>query len=100
VTTVSPKAREKRLAYNGWWHSEWVPTQTDPLEDLLATPEQRLGLTHAQILAIQDMLDDPWAPRIQPPERHASIEALRGKIMEELYPPSLESTPVAGGDDK
>jgi len=45
-------------------------------------------------------LDDPWAPRIQPPKRHASIGALRGKIMEELYPPSLESTPVAGGDDK
>lgn len=93
VTTVSPKAKEKRLGYNGWWHSDWVPTAAEPLEDMLATPEQRLTLTHAQILAIQDMLDDPWAPRIQPPERHAKIEALRGKIMDELYPPALSSLP-------
>lgn len=86
VTTVSPEAKEKRLAYNGWWHSPWVPAASDPLEELLATPEQRRGLTHAQVLAIQDMLDDPWAARIQPPERHEAIEELRGKIMQELYP--------------
>jgi len=77
-----------------------VLSQTDPLGELLTTSKQQLRLTHTQIVAIQDMLDDPWAPRIQPPKRHASIGALRGKIMEELYPPSLESTPVAGGDDK
>jgi len=88
VTTVSPRAqgKGKRLAYNGWWHSSWVPKTTDPLETLLDTPEKRLTLTHAQVCAIQDMLDDPWAPRIQPPERHEEIVALRGKIMEELYP--------------
>ena len=91
MTTVSPHAKEKRLAYNGWWHSDWVPTTADPLEEMLGTPAQRMTLTHAQIMVIQDMLDDPWAPRIQPPERHQQIEALRGKIMNELYPPALAS---------
>jgi hypothetical protein len=91
VTTVSPRAKEKRLAYNGWWHSSWVPTANDPdLEERLATP---LQFTHAQITAVQDMLDDPWAPRIQPPERHEKIAELRTKLMEELYP-AARSKPV------
>jgi hypothetical protein len=87
VTTVSPHAREKRLAFNGWWQSSWVPTINDFPEDKLKTPEQRLSLTHAQIEAICDMLDDPWEPRIEPPERRVRIEEIRSNIMAELYPP-------------
>jgi hypothetical protein len=64
----------------------------DPLEEWLSTPEQRRTLTHAQVLAIQDMLDDPWAPRIQPPERQETIENIRQSIMEELYPPPSSSS--------
>mmetsp|Transcript_39548 Transcript_39548/g.86800 ORF Transcript_39548/g.86800 Transcript_39548/m.86800 type:complete len:394 (-) Transcript_39548:83-1264(-) len=93
VTTVSPRARGKRLAYNGWWHSSWVPKAADPLEETLATPEQRLTLTHFQIQSINDMLDDPWAPRIQPPERHDKVVQLRQDIMDELYP-DARSAPV------
>ena len=63
-----------------------MPKPTDPIEEMLATPEHRLTLTHAQIQSINDMLDDPWAPRIQPPERHEAIVDLRRNIMEELYP--------------
>ena len=91
---MSPHATEKRLAYNGWWHSDWLPTaQDEDLVDRLATPEQRMSLTHTQILAIQDMLDDPWAPRIQPPEKDARLRDLRAKIMEELYP-EQRSSPI------
>eukprot|EP00977_Amphora_coffeiformis_P015431 scaffold4510_cov183-Amphora_coffeaeformis.AAC.116 len=94
VTTVSPHATEKRLAYNGWWHCDWLPSaRDDDLEDRLATPEQRMSLTHTQILAIQDMLDDPWAPRIQPAEKEARVRDLRAKIMEELYP-EQRSSPI------
>jgi hypothetical protein len=78
VTTVSPHAKEKRLAFNGWWQSSWVPIANDPLEELLATPEQRRRLTHAQIAALQ--------PQIQPPERRAQVEEIRTKLMSELYP--------------
>jgi Rps23 Pro-64 3,4-dihydroxylase Tpa1-like proline 4-hydroxylase len=94
VTSVSPKSKgNKRLAYNGWWHSSWVPKPTDPLEEMLCSTAQRLTLTHAQIQSINDMLDDPWAPRIQPPERHDQIVELRKSIMEELYP-KAKSSPV------
>jgi Rps23 Pro-64 3,4-dihydroxylase Tpa1-like proline 4-hydroxylase len=93
VTTVSPHATEKRLAFNGWWQSSWIPNMNDPIEELLATPEQRMGVTHTQLLALQNILDDPWAPRIQPPERHGQIEKIRLHIMEELYPPQ-RSMPV------
>ena len=98
VTTVSPRAKGKRLAYNGWWHSSWVPTASDPLEELLATPQQRLGLTHAQVLAVQDLLDDPWAPRIQPPERDVEVRRIRDRIMAELYPQE-KSPPIAVGSE-
>jgi hypothetical protein len=84
---VSPHAKEKRVAFNGWWQSSWVPTASDFPEERFQTPEQRLGLTHAQIEAVRDMLDDPWAPRIEPPERRARIEEIWSKIMAELYPP-------------
>lgn len=93
VTTVSPHAKEKRLAFNGWWQSSLIPTANDNLEEMLSTPEQRQTLTHAQLLAITDMLDDPWMPQIQPPERREKIEAIRLQIMSESYPP-VRSMPV------
>jgi hypothetical protein len=93
VTTVSPHATEKRLAFNGWWQSSWIPNINDPIEKLLATPEQRIGITHTQLLALQNILDDPWAPRIQPPQRQEQIEKIRSQIMQELYPPQ-RSMPV------
>mmetsp|Transcript_37918 Transcript_37918/g.55894 ORF Transcript_37918/g.55894 Transcript_37918/m.55894 type:complete len:362 (+) Transcript_37918:104-1189(+) len=93
VTTVGPQATEKRLSFNGWWQSSWVPNANDPLEEILATPQQRMTLTHAQIMSIQDLLDDPWSPKINPPERSAKIEEIRQQIMKELYPAS-KSLPV------
>mmetsp|Transcript_572 Transcript_572/g.813 ORF Transcript_572/g.813 Transcript_572/m.813 type:complete len:353 (-) Transcript_572:62-1120(-) len=88
VTTVGPQATEKRLSFNGWWQSSWVPNANDPLEKILSTPKERLTLTHLQILAIQDLLDDPWSPQINPPERREQIETIRQNIMDELYPSS------------
>jgi|Transcript_6493 Rps23 Pro-64 3,4-dihydroxylase Tpa1-like proline 4-hydroxylase len=88
VTTVGPQATEKRLSFNGWWQSSWVPNANDPLEEILGTPEERLTLTHAQIIAIQDLLDDPWSPQINPPERREKVESVRKSIMNELYPQS------------
>jgi hypothetical protein len=91
---VSPRATEERLAYNGWWHSSWLPNAgggSQAAQDIiesqrLDTPQKRLGLTHAQILALNAMIDDPWAPKIQPPQTHDAIVELRDTIMTELYP--------------
>ena len=43
-------------------------------------------LTHAQVLAINDILDNPWLPCIQPSELHGIVLDVRYMIVEELYP--------------
>ena len=89
VTTVSPHATtEQRVAYNGWWHADWMPTAGEAavVEERLATPQQRLTWTHAQINGLQDLLDDPWSPRMQPPERETNIREYRELLLQELYP--------------
>jgi len=70
VTTVSRHAEEKRLAFNGWYHSAWVPHPDDPLEDLIATPEQRARLTYDQADYIREMLDEGWLEE----DRHEAVE--------------------------
>ena len=63
VTTVSPRHEGKRLTFNGWWQSAWTPRAADVddlLGDRLATAERRALLTHAQLQAVTDLVDDPW----------------------------------------
>mmetsp|Transcript_30459 Transcript_30459/g.50448 ORF Transcript_30459/g.50448 Transcript_30459/m.50448 type:complete len:334 (+) Transcript_30459:102-1103(+) len=84
VTTVSPHAKAKRLAYNGWWQSAWQPRADDAVEEMLATAEKRRGVTHAQLQALTDMVNDPW--QNIPPERRESLAALKAQIMDEFYP--------------
>lgn len=59
----------------------------------MATPQKRMALTHAQILALNDILDDPWAPQIQPPELRTEVLELRRLVNQELYPEAL-SRPI------
>ena len=93
VTTVSPHATEKRLSFNGWWQSSWEPQLSDDLEDMLATPEKRLQLTYQQYVAIDNILHDPWAPRVEPLERREKLEELMKSHLSESYPPQ-RSPPI------
>lgn len=49
VTTVSPHAKQQRLAYNGWWQSSWIPKNDEQLDEVLLDEERRRCLTHTQM---------------------------------------------------
>ena len=89
VTTVSPNAGSaKRLTFNGWWQSGWVPRGTDDeslLEGRLDTKEKRAALTHTQLQAVRDMITDKWS-RL-PPERKQRVKELSDLCMSELFSP-------------
>lgn len=84
VTTVSPKHKGKRLTFNGWWQSAWEPRLDDELRTMLADEKRRRGITHSQLQAITDMLNDPWQ-NIEA-EQKEQLEALRAKTMQEFFP--------------
>lgn len=86
VTTVSPQHKGKRLTFNGWWNSEWVPRLDDEceIEERLASAEERSAVTHSQLQAIADLLDDPW--QNIPAARRPALESLRGDLMESFFP--------------
>lgn len=84
VTTVSPHATEKRLTFNGWMQSAWVPSIEDPLEEMLNTPEKRHGLTHSNFEAIREIVEDKESDL--DPKRREVIEALMQLADQELHP--------------
>lgn len=53
VTVVSPEAQGKRLAFNGWYESEWVPTSVHEVLDL--SQEEQSKITAAQLTDICEM---------------------------------------------
>ena len=60
VTPVSRHAAGQRLAFNGWWQSDYLPRRLDGearLTQMLATREARSAITAAQAAAIGDLLD-------------------------------------------
>eukprot|EP00310_Coccolithus_braarudii_P024871 CAMPEP_0183358426 /NCGR_PEP_ID=MMETSP0164_2-20130417/49185_1 /TAXON_ID=221442 /ORGANISM="Coccolithus pelagicus ssp braarudi, Strain PLY182g" /LENGTH=322 /DNA_ID=CAMNT_0025532325 /DNA_START=99 /DNA_END=1067 /DNA_ORIENTATION=+ len=84
VTTVSPHHKGKRLTFNGWWQSSWVPSLADNLEAVLSSPERCGALTHTQLQAITDLLSDPWQ-NIEAGRREV-LQKLRLKVVEEFFP--------------
>lgn len=82
VTTVSPQAKQKRLAFNGWWQSSWVPTAADDLEAVLADAAAKQTLTHRQLLELGDLLK--WGNL--PAERRAALTELQQGLVRELFP--------------
>jgi len=85
VTTVSPHAKQQRLAYNGWWQSSWVPQANEEFDEVLMNEEKSSCLTHTQLQTITDLLSDPWQ-NIEP-ERKDTLEQRRKQVMDELFPP-------------
>lgn len=53
VTVVSPYAESKRLAFNGWYESDWEPTSAQDVLDL--TPEEQLKITADQLVEIREI---------------------------------------------
>lgn len=53
VTAVSKQAKGKRLTFNGWYESDWMPSIEEPIEDM--SEEDRLSLTYEQLEAITGM---------------------------------------------
>jgi len=84
VTTVSPHHKGKRLTFNGWWQSGWEPSLTNDLEAVLEDDVQRAALTHTQVQAIVDFVNDPW--QNIPAERRERLRALKDALMGELFP--------------
>ena len=73
VTTVSPHASQKRLTFNGWWQSSWVPRDDDALDAVLTSASERAKLTHAQVQVLSDLVSDPWQNLGE--DRKARVEA-------------------------
>jgi hypothetical protein len=83
VTTVSPhSAPHKRLTFNGWWQSSWMP-RADTAEDKLDTKQKRSAVTHSQLQALSDMLTDKWTKLS--PEKRERLSSLKNQIMQEFY---------------
>merc|ERR1712224_920721 len=56
VTSVSPLSAEKRLAFNGWWTSAWLPESVDDVEAMVAEGK-RLEVTEDQLWRMVDLLN-------------------------------------------
>ena len=84
VTTVSPHHKGKRLTFNGWWQSAWTPRLADDIEGLLAAPEKRAAITHTQVQAIADLVNDPW--QNIPAERRQALTELKSGLIADLFP--------------
>jgi len=84
VTTVSPHHKGKRLTFNGWWQSGWIPQLEDDIEERLSCSDERRALTHTQLQAITDLVNDPW--QNIPAERREQLEDIRTEVMNEFFP--------------
>ena len=84
VTTVSPHHKGKRLTFNGWWQSSWLPQANDDLEASLSVEEQKRALTHTQVQRITDILNSQWE-NIDA-ERREHLQALRRALIDEIFP--------------
>ena len=84
VTTVSPHHKGQRLTFNGWWQSAWQPSLEDNLESDLTDEATRRALTHTQLQAITDLLNDPW--QNMPAERRDALQAIQKQTMSEFFP--------------
>ena len=85
VTTVSPHATSKRLTFNGWYQSSWIPKASDDFESRLATAEDRLQLTFTQLQTISDLVSDRFA-RFESPQKRELLAARKDLIMKEFFP--------------
>lgn len=84
VTSVSPHATQKRLSFNGWFQSDWIPKSSDNFEEILATEEKRSKVTHLQLQYMTDMLGDKFQ-RFAPGKREILAD-LKTQIMQEFFP--------------
>ena len=57
VTPVSPHATEKRLTWNGWYTSAWLPSANDDLLSYLDTTQKREHLTENQVKLLHELVD-------------------------------------------
>ena len=89
VTTVSPKHKGKRLTFNGWWQTSWLPSLDDDLEGWLESKEGRASITHSQMQMVTDMLNDPW--QNIPEERKEKLSKLRLEVFDELFPDGVRA---------
>jgi len=84
VTTVSPKHKGKRLTFNGWWQSAWVPQADEQLEEVMSSAEKRRTVTHTQLQAITDLLNSRFTNI--PAEKRERLQGLRAELMSEFFP--------------
>lgn len=83
VTVVNSDAKEKRLAFNGWWgdgrHYDW---RTEPVEDIFDTRKKLLHLTAQQYFHfVENVEPDEFAGT----DRHERLEAWRDELFEVMY---------------
>lgn len=84
VTTVSPNHKGKRLTFNGWWQSAWVPSLEDNIEERLSNDKDRSAITHTQLQAISDLANDQWLN--VPEERRAVLKGMSDELVAEFFP--------------
>lgn len=84
VTTVSPHHKGQRLTFNGWWNAAWTPSVQDDLEGALSDPIRRQAITHTQLQAMTDLLNDRFTNIDD--ERREHLQGLRKKLIAEFFP--------------
>jgi hypothetical protein len=85
VTTVSPYHKGKRLTFNGWWQSSWLPSVKDErIEEVFSDPTAKEGITHTQLQAVTDMINDPW--QNLPEAQKERLQELRKQLMDDFFP--------------
>lgn len=75
VTSVSPYATERRLTFNGWWSSSFIPTINDYIEDMYDTDEKRYDMSWEQWFWCQNVDANQF-----PEERREKVKKLQNDL--------------------
>lgn len=106
VSTVTPMAKEPRLAINGWWRDEWEPTFEPDVEsnyphfeDYFNQEERLLELTETQMSQVEELASvcqSGKQPEWVSEDRCESIIALSEAASELAAPEEYQSVLVLG----
>mmetsp|Transcript_32455 Transcript_32455/g.49652 ORF Transcript_32455/g.49652 Transcript_32455/m.49652 type:complete len:407 (-) Transcript_32455:591-1811(-) len=89
VTLVSPLSQGKRLAFNGWWESDWLPDPTVPgLTEYLADATNREQLTAKQLDTLMELNRD----LMEDPPENPGLRKVLNQLWEDRQMPSLYTT--------
>ena len=65
--------------------ASWLPRAEDErIEEVFSDPTAKRGITHTQLQAVTDMINDPW--QNLPAARKEKLQELRKQLMDDFFP--------------